>query len=91
MLLTVPIKQVKTKYGAAVSAESLYLTAGGGTIEEARERLEEGIMAWYNALKRAGVLEDALKRANLYIEGNETEGLKIKTVFESRPITDDGK
>jgi len=82
MLITVPIKEVESKYGASVLAVRLKLTACGMTVDEARMTLEQGITAWCKALERVGLLEDALRRANLYVESNGTEDLRIATVFE---------
>lgn len=89
MLLTVPIQRVVSKYGSSVTAKKLRLTACGMTIEDARMDLEQGITAWCRALEGVGLLEEALRRANLYVESNGTEDLRIATVFEGVSIEDE--
>ena len=82
MLLTIPIGFNISKAGPTAYSKPIQLTACGVTEEDARMRLEQGITAWCRALQRAGQLEDALRRAHLYLEGDGAESLNIVTVVE---------
>ncbi len=77
MLLTISIKRQQTKAGSAFMVEALRLTACGSDPQDAKMKLQRGIVAWCRSLDKIGQLEDALRRANLEWAGKKEDDLRI--------------